>query len=526
MLLEAPILPTLLRLAAPNAVVMVTQISIPLVEIYFIAKISIDALAGVSEVFPVLSLVGAISQGAVGGGVVSAIARTLGSGERTEANNLVWYAVGIAVSLGLITTAIVLGLGSVFYAAMGGHDLSLSSALTYSNFIFAGAVLIWLFNLLLAVIRGTGNLIVPLIVVCGGALLLLPLLPVLILGFGPIPGLGVTGGAIGILTYYAAGCLALVTYLWGHRGVVLAPPARPPMLRLRPIWEILRVGGMSALLSASTNITLATLTGFVGTNGVAALAGYGAGSRLEFMLVSLSYGIGGPAGILIGTNIGAGNTDRALRVAWMGTLISVCTAEAIGLAVACWPMVWLGAFSRDPSVIAVGSAYLRTVGPFFGFFGMGFALYCAGQGTGRMGWPATGALVRAAIAVMGGVLALHVGVGLDQIFLAAGVGMAAFGCLSLLGLILRVGYVGRSGPRAGDWPARNQRRRTSWLKPTRRPIGVSSPGGGASGGHVPGSLGPLQPRRIRPEGWRHQRSHGSSLLMHRLLTRKTALPPG
>jgi hypothetical protein len=201
-LLEAPLLRTLLKLAVPNAVVMVTQISIPLVEIYFIAKINIDALAGVSEVFPVLSLVGAISQGAVGGGVVSAIARTLGSGQRDEANNLVWCAVGIAVSLGLITTAIALGLGSVFYAAMGGRDLSLSSALTYSNFIFAGAVLIWLFNLLLAVIRGTGNLIVPLIVVCGGALLLLPLLPVLILGFGPIPGLGVIGGALGILTYY------------------------------------------------------------------------------------------------------------------------------------------------------------------------------------------------------------------------------------------------------------------------------------------------------------------------------------
>ena len=336
-LLEAPLLRTLMKLAAPNAVVMVTQISIPLVEIYFIAKISIDALAGVSEVFPVLSLVGAISQGAVGGGVVSAIARTLGSGQRSEANNLVWYTVGIAVSLGLVTTAIVLSLGSVFYAAMGGRDLSLSSALTYSNLIFAGAVLIWLFNLLLAAIRGTGSLIVPLIVVCGGALLLLPLLPVLILGFGPIPGLGVTGGAIGILTYYAAGCLALITYLWGHRGV-LAPRARPPMLRLRPIWEILRVGGMSALVSASTNITLATITGFVGAHGVAALAGYGAGSRLEFMLVSLSYGIGGPAGILIGTNIGAGNTDRALRVAWMGTLIAVLTAEAIGLAVAFWPM--------------------------------------------------------------------------------------------------------------------------------------------------------------------------------------------
>jgi Na+-driven multidrug efflux pump len=215
-LLEAPLLRTLLKLAAPNAVVMVTQISIPLVEIYFIARVSVDALAGVSEVFPLLSLVGAISQGAVGGGVVSAVARTLGSGQRSEANNLVWCAVVIAISLGVVTSAIVLGLGSVFYAAMGARDLSLAAARTYSNLIFGGAVLIWLFNLLLAVIRGTGNPMVPLIVVCGGALLLLPLLPVLILGFGAIPGFGVVGGAIGILTYYAAGSLTLIAYLWGH----------------------------------------------------------------------------------------------------------------------------------------------------------------------------------------------------------------------------------------------------------------------------------------------------------------------
>jgi Na+-driven multidrug efflux pump len=383
-LLEASLLRTLLKLAAPNALVMVTQISVPLAEMYFIARLGVDALAGVSEVFPMLSLVGAISQGAVGGGVVSAIARTLGRGRRTEASNLVWYAVAIAMSLGLTTTTIILGLGPTFYGAMRAHGLSLNAALTYSNLIFAGAVLIWLFNILLAVIRGSGNLILPVIIVCGGALFLLPFLPVLILGFGPIPGFGVIGGAIGILTYYAAGSLALITYLWGHRGV-LRPPARPPKLHFRPVWEILRVGGMSTLVSASTNITLAIVTGFVGTHGVAALVGYGAGSRLEFMLVSLSYGIGGPAGILIGTNIGAGNTDRALRVAWIGTIFTTLTAETIGLSVACWPMAWLRAFSRDPSVLATGAAYLRTVGPFFGFSGMGYALYCAGQGTGADG---------------------------------------------------------------------------------------------------------------------------------------------
>jgi Na+-driven multidrug efflux pump len=87
-LLEEPLPRILFQLAAPNALVMLTQISISLIELFFVGKLGVDALAGVSQVFPILSLVGAISQGAVGGGVVSAVARTLGRGDRAHASAL------------------------------------------------------------------------------------------------------------------------------------------------------------------------------------------------------------------------------------------------------------------------------------------------------------------------------------------------------------------------------------------------------------------------------------------------------
>jgi len=438
-LLEGPLFLTLIKLAVPNVLVMVTQIGMALVELYFVAKLGVDALAGVSQVFPVLALVGALSQGAVGGGVVSAIARSLGKGDREGANNLVWFVVAIAIALGLLTTAFLKFIGPHFFAGMGTGGASLEAALTYSSLIFGGATFIWLFNLLLAVVRGTGNVVLPVIVVCGGALLLIPLLRILILGAGPIPGLGVTGGAISVLIYYALGSLILVIYLWSRRGV-LHPPVKPPKFRFQPIWEILRVSGMSALVSASTNLTLAILTSFVAGYGAAAVAGYGAGARLEFIIVSLSYGIGGPAGILIGTNIGAGNYRRALRIAWIGVLVAGFAAETIGLAAAIWPTMWLGIFSSDPEVLSTGSAYLRTVGPFFGFFGIGYALYCAGQGTGRMGWPVAGALIRAVVAIAGSLLVLHANGDVIGVFLAAGIGMVLFGCLSLPSLGLRVGY--------------------------------------------------------------------------------------
>jgi Na+-driven multidrug efflux pump len=441
-LLEDPLFGTLIRMVVPNVLVMLTQAGVGLLEIYFVAKLGVDALAGVSQVFPILSLIGALSQGSVGGGVVSAIARSLGRGQRREAGELAWYVVAIAIPLGVLTSAIVLGLGPWFYTSMGAEGPSLAAALQYSDLVFGGAVLIWLFNLLIATVRGTGNLILPVVVVCGGAVFLVPLSPALIFGIGPVPSLGVAGGAAAILAYYAGGSVVLICYLWGHLGV-LHPPARPPRLRFGRAWDILRVGGMSALVSGSTNITIAIITGFVGLHGVAAVAGYGAGARLEFILVPLSYGIGGPVGILIGTNIGAGNADRARRTAWIGTLGAVTVAELIGLAAACYPGLWIGAFSDDPTVLATGSAYLHAVGPFFGFFGAGYALYCVGQGTGRMEWPVIGALVRMAIAVAGGLLVIHLGGGLAGIFLAVAVGMTAFGLLSLPSLVSKSAFRGR-----------------------------------------------------------------------------------
>src|SRR5947209_20290913 len=83
-LLEGPIATTLVRLAAPNVLVMVVQAAVGLIETYFVARLGTDALAGVALVFPVLMLMQMMSAGAMGGGISSAIARALGAGRRAD----------------------------------------------------------------------------------------------------------------------------------------------------------------------------------------------------------------------------------------------------------------------------------------------------------------------------------------------------------------------------------------------------------------------------------------------------------
>ena len=108
--------------------------------------------------------------------------------------------------------------------------------------------------------------------------------------------------------------------------------------------------------------------------------------RLEYLLVPLVFGLGAPVAAMVGTSIGAGQRERALRVAWTGAAIAGGLTGAIGLAAALFPHAWLSLFGDDATMIAVGAQYLRIVGPFYGFFGVGLSLYFASQGAGRVGW--------------------------------------------------------------------------------------------------------------------------------------------
>jgi Na+-driven multidrug efflux pump len=275
----------------------------------------------------------------------------------------------------------------------------------------------------------------PALVMTLGAVFLIVLSPILIFGWGPVPALGIAGGAIAFVLYYLGGTLACVAYLWSGR-TVLSPPLRPPDLRWGPMWEILRVGIVSSLVSVTTNVTIAFVTGFAGLFGAAAVAGYGTGARLEYLLVPLVFGLGAPVGAMVGTAIGAGNRERALRVAWTGALIAGGLTEAIGIAAAIWPQAWLGLFGDDPAMIETGSSYLRLVGPFYGAFGVGLALYFASQGAGRVGWPLVGGVLRLVVAAGGGWLAIEGGFGLAGVFLAVGIALLVFPAVNAAAILL------------------------------------------------------------------------------------------
>ena len=426
-LLHAPIVPTLLRLAWPNVLVMLAQAATGLIETWFISRLGTDALAGMALVFPGFIMMQMLSAGAMGGGISSAIARALGARRRDDADALVLHALIINVALGLGFSAVVLLFGPSLYRALGGEGGSLEAALRYSNVVFAGTTLVWLMNALASVIRGTGNMFVPALAICASVVLLVPLSPCLIFGLGPFPALGIAGGGVAVVFTTALTTLVLGWYILSGRCLVRLRLVLPrwPLFR-----DILRVGAVASVTTLQTTLTVALTTALVGTAaGPDAIAGYGTGGRLEYLLVPLVFGLGAPLVALVGTNIGASQRTRALRIALIGGGVAFVLTEAVGLAAAIWPAAWLGLFGHDPHMLETGTAYLRVVGPAYGFFGLGLSLYFASQGAGRLFWPLFAGLLRLIIAIGGGWIALRATGSLEWMFVALSAALVAYGVM-------------------------------------------------------------------------------------------------
>ena len=142
-LLTAPILPTLLKLAAPNTVAMLGTALVAAAETSYIGRLGVEPLAGIALVFPFVMLTQMMSAGAMGGGVSSAISRALGAGNRDRAATLALHAAIIGICAGLFFTAMMQLFGRQFFMLLGGRGGVLEQACDYSQVLFCGAVSIW-----------------------------------------------------------------------------------------------------------------------------------------------------------------------------------------------------------------------------------------------------------------------------------------------------------------------------------------------------------------------------------------------
>ncbi len=441
-LLQGPIARQLLGLAWPVLVVLALQTFVGVAETWFVSFLGTDALAGVALVFPLFMLMTMMSNGGIGGGVSSAVARAIGAGRRRDAEALVTHAAVLGLLFGAAFTAGVWAGGPALFRKMGAQGEALASAVLYANVVFLSAIPGWIANLLAASLRGAGNVRVPAIVTAGGALATLALSPLFIFGWGWVPRMGVAGAGMALICFNLGSAIALA---WFMRSP--ASPVRLAATRLewRLFNDILKVGLLSAVGTVMANLTVVVTTGLVGAYGRDAIAGYGLASRLDYILIPLLFALGTATLTMVGTNVGAGQHARARSIAWTGTLVSTLATGAIGLAAALFPQAWMHLFSGEAQVVEAGAAYLARVAPLYALFGAGMSLYFASQGAGKMAWPFAAGIVRLGVVLAaGGYWINTLGGSLNGLYWVVAASYLLFGAINLFAMASGLGWGDRS----------------------------------------------------------------------------------
>jgi Na+-driven multidrug efflux pump len=428
-LLDGPILRTLLRLSGPNVVALSAGTCVVVAETSYIGRLGTEALAAMALLFPFVMLTMTMSGGAMGGGVSSAIARALGASDVLRASALSVHALLIGGCFGLVFTFGMTLFGAVVLEALGGRGNVLAQAIGYTQIFFGAALAPWLLNTLAAILRGTGNMKLPSIIILNSAMCQIVLGGVLGLGLGPVPQFGMRGVAAGAIIAYSIGAAILAWYVFSGRARV-NPLMQGVRIERGMFIDILQVGAVACFSPLQSVLTITIFTHMLAQFGNEVLAGYGIGVRLEFMLTSLAFAVGIASVPMIGMAIGAGRVARARRIAWIAGGLSFAVVGLIGSFLAVYPDLWINLFTDDPGVRVAGQRYLATAAPMYAFLGLATATYFSSQGAAKVLGPVLAQTARLVFIGVGGWWLMTNGAPSMSFYILTAVSMIVLGVLS------------------------------------------------------------------------------------------------
>src|SRR5882757_7047864 len=445
-LLDRPILPTLLWLAWPNVIALSASTCVVIAETSYIGRLGVESLAAMALVFPCVILTMTMSGGAMGGGVASAIARALGAGDVDRASTLAAHALLIGVCFGLTFMLGMLMFGPALLELLGGRGNVLAQAVAYMQIFFGGAVLPWLMNTMAGVLRGTGNMKLPSLMILSSAVCQIVLGGTLGLGLGPIPSFGMRGVAAGSLTAYFISVSVMGWYLFSGRARIV-PKVRGLRIQWAMFFDILKVGAVACFSPLQSVLTISIFTHMLAGFGTEILAGYGIGARLEFMLTSVAFAVGIASVPMVGMAVGAERVARARRIALIAGLVSFASVGLVANIIAIFPDLWVSIFTDDASVRAASRLYLSTAAPMYAFIGLATAMYFSSQGAAKVLGPVLAQTARLVFIAAGGWwLSTHAATA-QNFFALAAASMGLLGVLSCASVVLT-----KWGPRHGAVP--------------------------------------------------------------------------
>ena len=348
---------SILLLAIPMVLEMVLESLFAVVDVFWVSRLGVDAIATVALTESVLTLVFAVGMG-LGMSTTAMVARRIGEKDPDGAA----ISAVQAVFLGLIASA-AMGLPFFFLApkllaAMGASPAIIASGSGYTRIALGGSGVVMMLFLNNAIFRGTGDAAIAMRLLWVSNILNLILDPCLIFGLGPFPRLGVTGAALA--TFTGRGIGVLYQFYRLSRGTerlcILACHLR---LNATVLWRLVRVsftGILQFLIGQASWIGLVRIVSLFGSP---ALAAYSIAIRIVIFAILPSWGLSNAAATLVGQNLGAGHPDRARNAVWRTGLWNMIFLGTVGLVFIAFAPFIIGLFTNDPEVLRVGINSLR-----------------------------------------------------------------------------------------------------------------------------------------------------------------------
>jgi putative MATE family efflux protein len=432
-----PVGPALLMLSVPMVLEMAMESLFAVVDVFFVSRVSADAVATVGVTETMLTIVYTVALG-LGIGAMAVVSRRIGEKDDEGAAQ----AAAQSIALGLIV-AVSVGAAGYFNAErllrlMGATPSMIESSLGYTQVMFAGNVTVTLLFLINAIFRGAGDPAIAMRMLWLGNGINIVLDPILIFGLGPIPAMGVTGAAIA--TNIGRG-VAVTTQLWMLGSGRSRIHIRRRHIELVPgvMWNVCRLSGSGFLQILIDTSSYVGLVRVISTFGSDALAGYTIGIRTVIFAILPAWGLANAAATMVGQALGAKDAARADRAVWTAGKYNAIVLGLVSVVFVVFAPQIVAIYTSDPRVAPYATSCLRVVSAGFVFFAYGLVFTQSFNGAGDTWtptWINLGCFWVFQIP-LAWLLAIKWGMGPDGVFIAMTVAFSLLAVVS--GVIFRRG---------------------------------------------------------------------------------------
>lgn len=381
-LTEGNILKTLIVLAAPIIGTNLLQTGYQLVDAFWVGRLGSNAVAAVSVSYPVNFLMISLCSGFGFAGAIL-VAQYAGAKNLKMVNHVAIQTLIMVVLMSVGISAIAWQLSPNILHWLGVEQEIFAEANFFQRIIFMGLVFNFTFILFQSLLRGIGEVKIPLYINAVSLGLNFVLDPLFIYGWGPIPAYGVAGAAFSTLaTLSLSAFIGIYILFKGKTDFQLTLKAfrfDSPLLK-----SAFKLGMPSSMEISARALGLTLMTGIAAKFGTDVLAAYGVGARLISFVVIVALGIMKATATLVGQNIGAGQIDRAEKTSTYAATIAFVSMSIIGLCFFLFAEPIVRAFlDAEEHVVAMGVSFMRITAPTFGFMGAQLAMVGTMRGSGN-----------------------------------------------------------------------------------------------------------------------------------------------